>query len=334
MPLVSIIVPIYNAGLNLEPCLASLAAQTHAPLEVLLVDDGSNDGSEEVCAAWAGRDERFHFLHFGLREGPNPARGFGLAAAKGEWIGFVDADDLVHPRFVEFMLAAGGETGAEAVCCRYKPFMGARPAMPDIDISLGPPPAKLLAAPAHTEALLHDQRVDYSLCNKLYRRGVLDGSLFETQVRYNEDLLTNWQAFARLGGLGFLDWAGYYYRQNPASATRRGLSPAFFADQAAVARQIRDEAAGPRAAEGLGESGWAFYFEKLLYLHSMILRQDAPEYFERERTALEAELRPQLRRALSCKALRWPMKVVGLLACYGGGAYRALCRAVLRDRQM
>lgn len=329
MPLVSIIVPVYNAGLNLESCLASLAAQTHAPLEVLLVDDGSADGSEEICAAWAGRDERFRLLRFGLREGPNPARAFGLAAAAGEWIGFVDADDLVHPRFAEAMVRAGEESGAGIVCCRYKPFMGAKPSMPEI----APPPAALLAAPAHTEALLHDQRVDYSLCNKFYRRGVLKGAFFEAPIRYNEDLLTNWQAFAQVGGLGFVDWAGYCYRQNPASASRR-LSPAFFADQAAVARQIRDEAAGPRGAGGLAESGWAFYFEKLLYLHSMILRQDAPEYFDRERAALEAELRPQLRRALGCRALRLPMKAVGLLACYGGGAYRAICRAVLRDRQM
>ena len=329
MPLVSLIVPVYNAGLNLEPCLASLAAQTHAPLEVLLVDDGSTDGSEMICAARAGRDERFRLLRFGGQSGPNAARAHGLAAARGEWVGFVDADDLVHPRFAEELLRAAQIAGTPAACCRYKPFMGAAPAMSEA----APPAARRLEPPAHTEALLHDQRVDYSLCNKLYRKDLLKAKFFAAPVRYNEDLLANWQIFARADGLAFLDWAGYYYRQNPASATRRGLPPAFFADQAAVARQIRDEAAqapgGPLAA-----SAWAFYFEKLLYLHSMILRQDAPEYFDRERTALERELRPQLGRALGCGPLPLKMKLVGLLACWGGGAYRALCRLVLRDRQM
>lgn len=326
MPLVSLIVPVYNAGLNLEPCLASLAAQTHAPLEILLVDDGSTDGSEMICAARAGRDERFKLLQGGEPHGPNAARAFGLAAAKGEWVGFVDADDLVHPRFAETLLAAAQAAGTDAACCRYKPFMGAAPAPSDI----APPAARRLDPPAHTEALLHDQRVDYSLCNKLYRRQLLTAEMFSAPVRYNEDLLANWQAFAGADGLAFVDWVGYYYRQNPASATRRGLPPAFFADQAAVARRIRDEAAeGPLAA-----SAWAFYYEKLLYLHSMILRQDAPDYFDRERTALERELRPRLGRALGCRALRPQMKLVGLLACWGGGAYRALCRLVLRDRQM
>lgn len=329
MPLVSLIVPVYNAGLNLEPCLASLAAQTHAPLEILLVDDGSTDGSEMICAGRAARDERFQLLRCAKQGGPNAARAFGLAAARGEWVGFVDADDLVHPRFAETLLAAAQATGAGIACCRYKPFMGAAPAFSDA----APPAARLLTPPAHTEALLHDQRVDYSLCNKLYRRQLLTAEMFASPVRYNEDLLTNWQAFARADGLAFADWVGYYYRQNPASATRRGLPPAFFADQAAVARRIRDEAA--ETPGGLSAaSAWAFYFEKLLYLHSMILRQDAPDYFERERTALERELRPQLGRALCCRALRPQMKLVGLLACWGGGAYRALCRLALRDRQM
>ena len=329
MPLVSLIVPVHNAGLNLEPCLASLAAQTQAPLEVLLVDDDSTDGSEMICAARAGRDERFRLLRNDGPHGPNAARAFGLSAAKGEWVGFVDADDLVHPRFAEALLAAAQSTGTAIACCRYKPFMGAAPAASDA----APPAARRMAAPSHTEALLHDQRVDYSLCNKLYRRQLLTAEMFSAPVRYNEDLLTNWQAFARTDAVGFVDWAGYYYRQNPASASRRGLPPAFFADQAAVARRIRDEAA--ETAEGpLAASAWAFYYEKLLYLHSMILRQDAPDYFDRERTALEAELRPQLGRALGCRALRPRMKLVGLLACWGGGAYRALCRLVLRDRQM
>lgn len=326
MPLVSLIVPVYNAGLCLEPCLASLAAQTHAPLEVLLVDNGSADGSEQVCRAWAGRDERFRVLQLEKNDGPNPARACGLGAARGEWIGFVDADDLVHPRFAEALLAAGEGSGLPVACCRYQPFMGSAPAFGQEK----PPAAALLRPPAHIEALLHDQRVDYSLCNKLYRRGVLAPGMFAGPVRYNEDLLTNWQAFGPAEGLAMIDWVGYYYRQNPASATRRGLSPAFFADQQAVAARIRDEAAGGL----LAKSAWAFYYEKLLYLHSMILRQDAPDYFERERLSLEASLRGQLGKALGCGALRFPLKLVALLACLGGGIYRRLCRLALRDRQM
>ncbi len=238
----------------------------------------------------------------------------------------MDADDLVHPRFAEVLLAAAESQGMPIACCRYQPFMGASP----LPGQQTPPPAVTLLPPKDTEALLHSQQVDYSLCNKLYRRGAITPDMLAGPVRYNEDLLANWQAFALAKGLAFVNWAGYYYRQNPASATRRGLSPAFFADQAAVAARIRDEAAGgPLAA-----SAWAFYYEKLLYLHSMVLRQDAPEYFERERLMFEKELRRQLGKALGCGALRPRMKLVALLACLGGGAYRRLCRLVLRDRQM
>ena len=323
---VSVIVPVYNAGEYLPVCVESILSQQYDGWELLLVDNGSADGSERVCAAWAGRDERFKLLRLEENAGPNAARAHGLKAARGEWVGFVDADDLVHPRFAEALLAAAEGTALPIACCRYQPFMGASP-RPGAD---GPPPAAALAPPRHIEALLHDQRVDYSLCNKLYRRGALTPEMLAGPVRYNEDLLANWQAFGPAKGLAFVNWVGYYYRQNPASATRRGLPPAFFADQAAVAARIRDEAAGgPLAA-----SAWAFYYEKLLYLHSMILRQDAPDYFERERRGLESELRARLGKALGCRALRPRMKLVALLACLGGGAYRRLCRLVLRDRQM
>ena len=109
MDLVSVIIPVFNVRDYLERCLKSVLSQTYENLEVIVVDNGSTDGSGEICDAFASEDSRVKVIHL---ENPDVswARNAGLDSASGDWIMFVDSDDFIHRQAVELLLsAAGGE---------------------------------------------------------------------------------------------------------------------------------------------------------------------------------------------------------------------------------
>lgn len=118
MPTVSIIVPVYNVAPHVDSCLASIAAQTFAGIEVLVIDDGSTDGSEKICEQWMLRDKRFCVLHQ-RNQGLSAARNTGLRIATGEYVQFVDSDDYVDPRYTELLLQAARKSGCPCAMCGY-----------------------------------------------------------------------------------------------------------------------------------------------------------------------------------------------------------------------
>lgn len=117
-PLVSVIVPVYNAQEFLPLCFASIAGQTFRDFECLLVDDGSTDCSPALCDEWAARDGRFLVLHQ-QNGGVCSARNAGIRAAKGEYIAFCDQDDLLAPRTLEWALAQQQAHPGELVAWLY-----------------------------------------------------------------------------------------------------------------------------------------------------------------------------------------------------------------------
>lgn len=103
MPLLSFVVPIYNAQEYLDKCLTSILYQTMSDFEVILVNDGSSDNSGKVCDFYARYDRRFRVIHQS-NKGLSEARNVGIAASLGEWITFLDSDDYVEPGFAEELM--------------------------------------------------------------------------------------------------------------------------------------------------------------------------------------------------------------------------------------
>lgn len=118
MPDVSVIVPVYNIKTLLPRCVASLQAQTWQDFEVWLVDDGSTDGSGELCDEYAVKDARIHALHK-ENGGQGSARDLGLDHARGEYICYVDSDDEVLPDLLENALRTAREADADVVVYGY-----------------------------------------------------------------------------------------------------------------------------------------------------------------------------------------------------------------------
>ncbi len=117
-PLVSVIIPVFNAEAWIRRCLDSVLGQSYERLEVIAVSDGSTDGSESILRDYESRDSRFIFL---CQEnlGVSAARNHGLAKARGDWICFVDADDYVHVDYVKSMLREALDHDADAVSINF-----------------------------------------------------------------------------------------------------------------------------------------------------------------------------------------------------------------------
>ena len=122
VPRVSVLIPVYNAAKTLEETLESIAAQSFADFEVVVVDDGSEDGSGEVLRAWEKQDRRFKVLmeeHRGIVEAPNR----GLEECRGEFVARMDADDRMHPeRLAKQVAMLEGDGGLSVASCLVETF--------------------------------------------------------------------------------------------------------------------------------------------------------------------------------------------------------------------
>ncbi|MCL2208530.1 MAG: glycosyltransferase [Treponema sp.] len=121
--LISIIVPVYNAGQYLEKCVNSILDQTYKNIEVILVNDGSIDESGAICDAFAEADKRVKVIHK-QNGGEGSARNTGIDIAMGEYIGFVDNDDSIDPIMYESMYTKIKETNADICICGYRYKLG------------------------------------------------------------------------------------------------------------------------------------------------------------------------------------------------------------------
>lgn len=119
--MISVIVPVYRVEAYLVECVESILNQSFRDFECILVDDGSPDSCPEMCDAFAKQDSRVRVIH---REngGLSAARNSGLDAAKGEYIAFVDSDDVLMPHYLQTLLEAARATGAEITACRFREF--------------------------------------------------------------------------------------------------------------------------------------------------------------------------------------------------------------------
>lgn len=98
--LISVVIPVYNVEKYLDKCIETVSKQTYTNLEIILVDDGSNDLSPEICEAWKNKDKRIIVIHK-ENGGLSSARNVGIDLAKGKYITFVDSDDYIDLKMIE-----------------------------------------------------------------------------------------------------------------------------------------------------------------------------------------------------------------------------------------
>ena len=247
-PLVSIILPVYNAQSHLARCVGSICAQTYQNIEIVILNDGSKDQSLPVCEEFRQKDPRI-LLVDKANSGVSDTRNLGLKLASGKYVEFVDSDDYLDPDFTERLVAAAEENEADFVIAPYKMVIPAGASKPEqvldkIQDELGvmsvarPPEVReygFLPAGVYdkdTFALrLMDKPASYFysvLWNKLYRHDILTGNdiQFVSEMRWAEDLVFNLRYIQYAERFVAIDKPGYYYVQNPQSICHTQINAA------------------------------------------------------------------------------------------------------------
>ena len=187
--LISVIVPVYNIESEyLERCIKSICNQTYKNLEIILVDDGSNDGSGIICDKFAMEDSRIRVFHK-ENGGSSSARNLGIKEAKGEYIGFIDSDDYIEPDMYELLAGAVEKYNAPMAQISRDEIDETGMRMPDICI----PPKEELRITSEDmmrELLMH--RGDCSYCTRITHKALFVDREFPVG-KLNEDfyLLTH-----------------------------------------------------------------------------------------------------------------------------------------------
>lgn len=203
--MISVIVPVYNTVKYLEECLQSIAAQNSA-LEIILINDGSDDGSELICRKWA--DEGRAVLLEGKREGLSAARNIGIKVAKGEFITFVDSDDKLMPGALDFMLSiAQNHPDCGIVEAQLSSDENRRCYDRKADV--------FTAKRAIEITLYQSSGHNSSACGKLYRTNLFEKSYLQSAdgmktLKYS-------RIFRSAHNIAVSPYTVYYYRPNPDS---------------------------------------------------------------------------------------------------------------------
>lgn len=210
----SIIIPVYNVENYLKTCLDAVTHQRFQDFEVILVNDGSTDGSPAICDEAAKQDERIHVLHQ-KNGGLSAARNAGLDLAKGEWIGFLDSDDYPLPDMYEKLLDAAEKNRADIAVCNY--FRVDTRNQP-IENSETEMESGVLT---QKEALRKVLKVVFQIApNKIYRRHIFD-HLRYPENKLNEDFFLVTKIYSRAERVACLSDALYAYRITPDSIMQK-----------------------------------------------------------------------------------------------------------------
>ena len=224
----SIVVPVYKVEEYLERCVRSILDQTYRDFQLVLVDDGSPDACGAMCDAFAQQDERITVLHT-TNGGVSAARNHGIAAARGEYIAFVDADDYVANDFLEQaerILRTNAE--ADLIQFAWRDFLdGQSPEELSGPVEKPVPWEKEDAL----RAFLQFRVFAHAPWSKIVRKDLLKGVSFPIGVRVGEDLEVSYQLLGRAENIISTNAIAYYYcvRGGGAMGSRRleGMQDAF-----------------------------------------------------------------------------------------------------------
>jgi len=190
-PVVSIIIPVFNAVRFIQDCVESVLEQEFMDFELILVDDGSSDGSPEICDMFAGQDVRIRVIHK-ENGGVSSARNRGLDEARGEYVVFIDSDDYVEPAYLSDMLfeAEKSKSGGRdtLVITDYQPFSEAGPVSRTFPEAFHAALAPCGMTADQFRRLVFGLRLFPPYC-KLYRRDILEEHKlrFDTELKSAED---------------------------------------------------------------------------------------------------------------------------------------------------
>ncbi len=260
--MISIIVPIYNAEKSLSRCIDSLLEQTYRDIQILLINDGSSDGSGSICEKYAERDSRIKYI-VQRNGGVASARNKGIAEAAGEYIAFVDSDDCVLPNIYEMLFEAMKDTQSDLVICGYTKVAENEKR----DICFGNNRISGKTAIAEYVAKHYNEGVISSPWNKLFKKKFIIRD-FPLGISLGEDLLFNVRYFNNIESVNIINAPLYLYYQFNENSLTSSYKERYFDDMCLICNETKEYL----FANGLSEDSCTQVNYKLVYytLHFML----------------------------------------------------------------
>lgn len=218
-PLISVIIPVYNVEKYLEKCLDTVLSQTYTNIEVILVNDGSSDGSGAIIDSYACKDERVRVIHLPENKGVSYARNRGIDILKGEYTIFVDADDYVEPDFLEKLYVNLKENQADISICGVD-FVG----FGEYTNSRNNNFSCVVSADQAILCMLNLYPFGQEMCNKLFISAQVRKCHFAENIYSGEDLLFIYQVLKHAKCVSYMPEKLYHYVYHKESASHQEFS--------------------------------------------------------------------------------------------------------------
>lgn len=228
---ISIVVPVYNAEQYVGECIESILNQSFNNIELILINDGSKDRSGFICDEYAKKDNRIKVIHK-KNEGVSIARNIGIKNASGEYIAFVDGDDLVDKKIYTTMLQAINKTNSDLVMCRYervysdgKSELAVEPLIEGIYDKEQIFDKLILDMIGNDLSNMSKPLIMGSTCRCLYKKEIIDKYKIEFPIiKIAEDMLFHLYYLVACKKVYVVEQALYYYRYNELSATKNYIN--------------------------------------------------------------------------------------------------------------
>ncbi len=276
MPAISVIMPVYNSDKFLRDAIDSVLQQTFTDFELILIDDGSKDGSGAICDDYADRDKRVRVVHQ-ENAGICAARNAGLKKASGEFVAFIDNDDTYKPFLLEDCYRAIVDSGVDVVKYGYhvrETFSDGRP-----DNHRDTVAKETLKITPQTSAQYYRQvkasGFFYMIWNGLYRRSFLEniGLRFDESIKFGyEDWIFNFKLYQNVQSLMLLDTVYYVHEQRAGTSTSKKFRierPYNCMVSAACEREMFDALGLDALYPGLWHERLAVYILEILQLFEL-----------------------------------------------------------------
>lgn len=315
---ISIIIPAYNIRNYIEKCLDSVCAQTYRNIEIIVVDDGSTDGTADIIDIYAkNKDSRVRAIHQ-KNGGVTSARLEGVKKAEGEFIGFVDGDDYIEPYMYESLYKNAVEYNADISHCGYQMvFPNGR-----VDYYYNTGSIKVQDNETGVKDLLTGNFIEPGLWNKLYKKTLFlaffSNVKMDYSIKINEDLLMNYYLFREAKKSVFMDKCPYHYLLRKNSAATSGLNINKIYDPIKVTKKILAE---------LNSEAEIYYIveerliRQLISLQVIVDKQQTTLIKECRREGLK-ELTAMIPKIVNNPSLSRKIRAMSVLACKAPFLYR------------
>lgn len=318
MDKISIIIPVYNTKKYLSRCIDSIIGQSYTEWELILIDDGSTDGSGEICEEYCRKDARIQVRHNPNR-GPAASRNAGVALASGALIMFVDSDDWLGKDMLRIMYEQYQETDAGIICCIFK----------DIDDAGNVSHPQLFAetyidcmnAEECMYQMHHTRHLTGSPCTKLFRKALFDGIDFCSDVTIGEDYSMIVQLVQKAGRVRILSQELYFRYVRKGSISHGGYTERH---KQAFDNYMRVRLELIRKYPKLSSDIIAFHTEYEMAVITAMCRND---HYDKEVIGkLKKDLRQNMRNTLGHSKIPLYMKMCAVLIAYAHPVFIFLFR--------